>query len=151
MTHKCDLCNRDFDSDESLKQHSLAKHANKEPKKINFKKYFVFTAIILAIIFLSLSVNSYMKRPGQYNDFAKCLTEKGAVIYGNDFCSYTAQQLNFFGKSKEYLNYVKCINNEELCNNRGISVTPTWEINGESYSGVQTFKRLSAITGCNLS
>jgi len=151
MKNRCDICNKEFNDKKGLEQHNLSKHANREPKKINFRRYFIFAALGLAIILLSLSVNSYMKKPGQYNDFTNCLTEKGAVIYGNDFCSYTAQQLNYFGKSKKYLNYVKCIDNEELCNSKGVSITPTWEINGKSYSGVQTFERLSAITGCDLS
>ena len=151
MKNRCDICNKEFNDKKGLEQHNLSKHANREPKKINFRRYFIFAALGLAIILLSLSVNSYMKKPGQYNDFTNCFTEKGAVIYGNDFCSYTAQQLNYFGKSKKYLNYVKCIDNEELCNSKGVSITPTWEINGKSYSGVQTFERLSAITGCDLS
>ena len=86
----------------------------------------------------------------KYDDFVDCLNEKGAVIYGNDYCSYTTNQLGFFGKSKEGLNYVKCVNNEELCNSKGVSITPTWEIGGKTYSGVQTFEKLSSITGCNI-
>ena len=150
MEYRCENCNKNFSSEESFRQHNLAKHANEKSKKINFKKYFIFTAIGLIIILLVLSVNSYMKRPGQYNDFAKCLTEKGAVVYGNDYCSYTVKQLNYFGKSKEFLNYVKCADNEALCNSKGVSITPTWEINDETYSGVQTFERLSAVTGCEI-
>lgn len=150
MGYRCEDCNKSFNNEESFRQHNLAKHTNKKHKKINFKKYFIFIAIGLTIILLVLSVNSYIKKPGEYNDFAKCLTEKGAVIYGNDYCQYTIKQLNFFGKSQKYLNYVKCIDNEELCNSKGVSITPTWEINGESYSGVQTFERLSAVSGCEI-
>ena len=150
MGYQCEDCNKSFNNEESFKQHNLAKHAEKKPKKISLKKCFLFTAIVLTLIFLVLSVNNYIKRPGQYDDFAKCLTEKGAVVYGNDYCLYTIKQLNFFGKSKEYLNYVKCADNKRLCDSKKISITPTWEIDRESYSGVQTFERLSAITGCKI-
>ena len=150
MGYQCEDCNKSFNSEESFRQHNLAKHVNEKHKKINFKKYFIFTAVVLILILLALSVNNYMKKPGQFNDFATCLTEKGAVVYGNDYCSYTVQQLNFFGKSKEYLNYVKCADNKSLCDSKDISITPTWEINGESYSGVQTFEKLSAVTGCEI-
>lgn len=150
MSIKCDICNIDFNSKFSLEQHSLAKHPESKPKKINFRKYFLISIFALTIILSAFSVSSYMNQPGEYDEFAKCLTEKGAVVYGNNFCSYTAKQMNFFGKSKEHLNYVQCVKDEELCNSKGVEITPTWEINGETYSGVQTFERLSALTGCDL-
>jgi len=153
MEYKCRECNRNFDTRESLEQHNLAKHSAKEikgSKKINFKKYFIFSALILIILFSVFSIYSYSKKPGEYDDFAKCLKEKGVVIYGNDYCEYTMKQLGFFGKSREYLNYVKCIDNKKLCDEKDIKVTPTWEINGAMYPQVQTFEALSKISGCEL-
>ena len=152
MEYKCEECNRNFGSEESFRQHNTMKHASykKEKSKINFKKYFIFAAIIVIVVLLVLSINGLMKKPGQYDDFVNCLNEKGAIVYGNDYCSYTIQQLNYFGKSKEALNYVKCVDNEVLCNSKGVSITPTWEINGETYSGVQTFEKLSSVTGCKI-
>src|SRR3989344_4539715 len=130
MKFSCNSCNKRFISEESLKQHELAKHSKIEKEsKSNFRKYVILSIIGLIIIFSFLVVSSYVKQPGKYDDFAKCLTEKGAIIYGNDFCSYTRNQLGFFGKSKKYLNYVKCIDNKGLCDSKGVEVTPTWEIN----------------------
>lgn len=150
MAYECKECNRKFESKQSFDQHNSAKHSkNTAPKiKINFKKYLIVTLIALIIIFASTTVYSNSKKPGSYDDFAKCLTEKGAIMYGNTFCTYTAKQLNFFGKSEKYLKYVKCANNQELCDNKGIETTPTWEIDGEMYPQVQTFEQLSKITGC---
>ena len=91
-----------------------------------------------------------MKKPGEYDRFAKCLTEKGTVIYGNDYCQYTNKQLNFFGKSAKYLNYVKCADNQKLCDDKNVKITPTWEINKEMYEQVQTFERLSSLSGCEI-
>lgn len=151
MEHKCNLCDRSFSSEESLNQHNSSKHPIEKKKgKINLRKYFIFIILILMVIFSSFTIYSYMKKPGQYDDFAKCLTERGAVMYGNDFCSYTAKQLNFFGKSKKYLNYIKCVDNKALCDSKGVSITPTWEIDEESYSGVQTFEQLSALSECRI-
>jgi len=48
------------------------------------------------------------------------------------------------------LNYVKCIENEELCDSKGVKTTPTWEINGTMYEGVQSFEKLSEISGCSI-
>ncbi len=150
MEFRCNPCNRDFSSEESLKQHNSSKHVNEKPKKTNFKKYFIVISIILIVVFSILSISSYLKKPGQYDEFAKCLTENNVIMYGNDFCSYTTKQLNFFGKSKQYLNYVKCIDNGKLCDDKGVEVTPTWEIDGEMYGQVQDFEKLSLLSGCKI-
>lgn len=149
---ECNICKKKFSLEESLKQHNLAKHSvgSAPAKKVNFRKYFIFICIGLIILLLGLIVNNYLKKPGQYDDFAKCLTEKGVVIYGNDFCSYTMGQMNFFGKSKQYLNYVKCVNNKELCDSKGVKVTPTWEIGGKMYEQVQIFDRLAMLSECKV-
>lgn len=151
MEYRCENCNKNFSSEESLRQHNSMKHTIEEKKsKINPKKYFIFISVVLIVILLSLSVFSYMKKPGKYDEFAKCLTEKGAVIYGNDYCSYTNSQMGYFGKSKKYLNYVKCSENQKLCDDKNIDITPTWEIKGEMYPQVQTFERLAVISGCEV-
>ena len=148
---ECTVCNRNFESAESLEQHNSAKHAAiAERKPINFRKYILFALMGAILIFFILAVKAYTDKPGNYDEFAKCLTEKGAIIYGNDFCHYTTNQLGFFGKSKSYLNYVKCAENKELCDQKEIKITPTWEISGKMYKQVQTFETLSAITGCKL-
>ncbi len=150
MEIRCDICNRNFNSEESLKQHNEMKHPIKEKKKLNIRKYIIISLFLLIILFSIFTITSYMKKPGDYDEFAKCLTEKGAVIYGNDYCQYTLQQMGFFGKSKEYLNYIRCSENKELCDQKGIKITPTWEIEGKMYEQVQNFERLSAISGCEI-
>lgn len=150
---KCEICSKNFETNESLEQHNSMKHSNavdEKPKKISFRKYIILGIIGLIIIFSSFSIYSYAKKPGQYDTFAKCLTEKGAIVYGNDFCSYTAKQLNYFGKSDKHLNYVKCAENEALCNEKGIKITPTWEIKGKMYEQVQSFETLSIASGCEI-
>lgn len=126
------------------------KHVVSKKGKISFRKYGIFSIIILLVLFSSLTINNFMKGPGDYDEFAKCLTEKDVIVYGNDFCSYTTNQLGYFGKSKKFLNYVKCVNNEELCDEKNIEVTPTWEIDGKTYPQVQTFEKLSILSGCEI-
>lgn len=99
---------------------------------------------ILMLAIITYSVYS-ASRPSAYDDFAKCLNEKGAVMYGAmDWCKYTQAQKAMFGYSFKYLNYH---NFDEL---KDIKVTPTWVINGQRYENVQSFEKLSAITGCKL-
>ena len=147
---ECEICNKKFLGRESLEQHVKDKHETKieERKPVNIKKYLLLGIIVIILFAATFYVRGL--RPGKYDDFAKCLTEKGAIMYGNDFCSYTIQQRNGFGKSQKYLNYVKCIDNEDLCNSKQVKITPTWEINGQIYQGVQGFEKLSALTGCEV-
>lgn len=167
MEYKCEECNRNFNSKGSLDQHNSMKHSNQndqnnrndqtnqknnknEKGKISFKKYFIWTAVILIVVLIGLSINAQGKKPGKFDEFAKCLTDKGIIVYGNDYCSYTTKQLGFFGKSQKILNYVKCIDNEALCNEKGVDITPTWEIGGVMYSGVKTFEALAGYSGCEI-
>ena len=149
----CDICSNKFGSKESLEQHAKAKHGAPSVAPVSGskkKRVYILIVLILAIIGI-ISYTLYVRgQPGKYDDFAKCLTEKGAVIYGNDFCSYTTKELNWFGSSKKYLNYVKCIDNKEVCDSKEVEKTPTWEINGKTYSGVQGFKKLAEVSGCAL-
>ena len=151
MKFECKNCGRKFITQESLDQHSLAKHPTKtKNKKTNLRKILVIFLISAIIIFSSLAIYINYQKPGEYDGFAKCLSREGAVVYGDDFCSYTNTQLNFFGKSKKHLDYVKCIENEELCNEKNVGVTPTWEIKGKMYEQVQNFETLSILTGCEI-
>ncbi len=149
---ECKSCKKKFNGNGSLEQHVKDKHEAKteEKKPVNIKKYLLLGIFLVVIILLFATFYIKSLKPGKYDDFAKCLTEKGAVMYGNDFCSYTTQQRNGFGKSQKYLNYVKCIDNEELCNSKGVKITPTWEINNVTYEGVQGFEKLSTLTGCEV-
>lgn len=148
---ECNICNQKFGSEESLKQHTDSKHQNNKEKWFDTKKmksHAVILLLFVAIIIFSYTFYLRYQTPGQYDEFARCITEKGFVIYGNDFCQYTNKQMNFFGKSKKYLNYVKCAENKELCNIKGVKITPTWEINGKMYEQVQSLERISDLTGC---
>ena len=149
----CSFCSKEFGSEESMNQHIRAKHGStNEPKQSGgkAKNYFIIIALIAAIAIFSYTFYARSQKAGDYDEFAKCLTGKAAVVYGNDFCQYTAKQLNWFGKSEKLLNYVKCIENEELCDSKGVKTTPTWEINGTMHEGVQSFEKLSEISGCSL-
>ena len=148
MAILCSHCQKDFDTEESLQQHVQAKHS--QPVKKSYRKHIVGIVLLISVFLLGYSAYTFAQKPGNYDDFAKCLAEKGAVIYGNDACQYTNRQLNFFGNSKKYLNYVKCSESRELCDQKGVRSTPTWEIQGQTYPQVQTFERLATLSGCKL-
>ncbi len=107
-------------------------------RKAKTKKKIIAIGLGIFIIF-GVMITYVVASPGKYNTFAKCLTEKGAVMYGEDWCQYTQGQKAMFGKSFKYINY-------EVKQN--LRVRPTWIINGDTYEKVQSFQRLSALTGC---
>jgi len=88
------------------------------------------------------------------DDFAKCITEKGAVFYGASWCEHCNNQKKMFGDSMQYVKYVECavegqpqVQTPE-CTTAGISGYPTWMINNQSYPGEQTMGDLARLTGC---
>lgn len=147
---ECDICRKKFGVAESLEQHKKASHGNEKGVKKSRKKYALISLLVLAALIFSYTLYLKSQMPGQYDDFARCLAEKGAVIYGNDICQYTARELNFFGSSMKYLDYVKCVENKELCDAKGVKITPTWEINGKMYEGIQGLQKLADLSGCEV-
>ena len=110
----------------------------KQEKAKKKKKLIVIAAVVLLIIVAGIAYS--IVSPGKYDNFAKCLTEKGAVMYGEDWCQYTNAQKAMFGKSFKYVNYeVKT----------GLNTRPTWVIDGKTYEKVQSFERLAELTGCS--
>lgn len=105
---------------------------------------------IVGILLIVITTVWYIFIPGDYDNFAKCLSEKGATMYGADWCGSCKEQKIMFGKSFKYVNYVECPENMELCNEKGIEKYPTWIINGETRVGVQSLQKLSEITECSL-
>lgn len=118
-----------------LREEELRLEKEKKPKK----KFKVIAISAVILLILGSWITYSMLSPGKYDNFAKCLTEKGAVMYGEDWCKYTQAQKGMFGKSFKYINYkVKT----------DLRKRPTWVIDGENYETVQSFERLAALTGC---
>ena len=133
------------DHQEYLQQREsmFQQHSEGKEKKRKKNKLIIFTLISLIVLVSGFSTFNYYTRPGPYDHFAQCLTEKGAVIYGAiDWCKYTQGQAHMFGKSFQYINYQ---DESEL---PGIKTRPTWVIEGKWYERVQSFETLSSITGC---
>ncbi len=109
---------------------------------------FIFCFLFLLIISAVLAGCS--QEPGKYNTFAKCLTEKGAKIYGTAWCSNCKNQKQMFGSSFQYVDYIDCDISRSECVSAGVFGYPTWIIGGEKYVGNQRLARLASLTGCEL-
>ncbi|MEO0534769.1 MAG: vitamin K epoxide reductase family protein [Cyanobacteria bacterium P01_A01_bin.123] len=84
---------------------------------------------------------------------AQHLTDIGAKKYGAWWCPHCEAQQALFGQEAyKFLTYVECdaegVDPQPgTCEAAGVSGYPTWEINGELYSGVQTLQNLAALSG----
>lgn len=88
--------------------------------------------------------------------FAKCLSSKGAHMYGAWWCPHCADQKELFGYAFQYVNYTECSPEGQRtetpqCKQEGIKHFPTWRFaDGSSNEGVLQMTELSAKTGCKL-
>jgi len=136
-------------SHEAQKEHEqrIGQQQSSQQSQSKKSKYYIIAGIIGIILLSVVSYSVYsISKPGPYDNFAKCLAEKGAVMYGAmQWCKYTQAQKAMFGKSFEYVNY------HEFGDLPGIKTTPTWVINGQWQENVQSFDKLAALTGCKVS
>lgn len=85
------------------------------------------------------------------DDFAKCTAEKGATMYGAWWCPHCKNEKKRFGESFQYVKYVECTDNPQLCTDKGVKGYPTWIFaDGSSLSGEIGFGPLAEKTMCPL-
>lgn len=116
------------------------------------------TKIISAVIILILAVLFFTRNKeveaGKYDDFARCITDAGAVFYGSFQCVHCNTQKEMFGNSMQYVKYIECgpLGGPQTlaCQQAGIDSYPTWKIKETKYTGVQQFDKLAELTGCQL-
>jgi len=127
---------------------------------LDLKQLKTILTIIIIINLLPFLFFNTVQAEQNYDDFAQCLTDSGLVIYSSSQCGACAYQEELFGESFGLINLVECNPsaedyNQELCDARFISATPTWilEIEGEEFEreiGYQNFEQLSSWTSCVL-
>ena len=118
-----------------------------EKPKSNKKIILISIVSIVFVLIVGGIGFSYMNslKPGPLDDFAQCLTDNGAVMYGATWCKYTQGQKAMFGNSMRFIDY------RDFSKNPEVKITPTWFIDGQKHENVQSFDKLASITGCALS
>ena len=118
------------------------------------KKVSLIFGIIILIGVAYSSISGFFVKPEESNTvmdkFAKCISLKGATMYGAEWCGHCKQQKELFGNSFKYVSYVECPQNQNLCDQMGIEGYPTWVINGQKYPGLHSIDDLKQLTGCSL-
>ena len=81
--------------------------------------------------------------------FARCLTEKEAIVYGTDSCEWCQKQKADFKSAWQFIKYVNCVNDPQTCTSLNIESTPTWIFQGgKRLVGYQQLDSLSEASGC---
>ena len=108
--------------------------------------------LVAAFYFISQGGSS----SGGLDEFAQCLTDSGAVMYGAYWCGHCQNQKASFGESWVKINYVECDSNGEnsqplVCEQNGIAGYPTWIFgDGEKVPGELSHQALALKSGCEL-
>lgn len=124
---------------------------------MKISKPVLISGIIFAVILLTIFVfNKTNDNPGQYDDFAKCLSDKGVKMYGAYWCPHCMSQKRMFGNSWKHINYIECSlpnkSGQTLnCRQAGIRSYPTWEFqDGKRIEGTLSFDKLSQYSNCKV-
>jgi thiol-disulfide isomerase/thioredoxin len=119
-------------------------------------KKIIWIAVALVLIGGVYFLVTAEGKPGELDQFAQCLGEKGATFYGAFWCPACKEQKAAFGKSAKHLPYVECStpdgkNQLNICKQENITGYPTWEFaQGERETAVFSPEELAEKTGCQL-
>jgi hypothetical protein len=89
------------------------------------------------------------------DQLAKCLTTKGAIMYGAYWCSHCSDQKTTFGSAFQYVKYIECDPkgekaNSQACQKAQIKNYPTWVMPGhDSLEGTQSLSDLASWSKCS--
>jgi len=119
------------------------------------KKMFLTFVVFSFLLTACSSSNTETPSAVSYDDFAKCLGEKGAEMYGASWCPHCNNQKEMFGASFKYIKYFECAADDggqaQVCKNEEIKGYPTWKFsNGEKIEGEAKLSDLSSKSGCSL-
>lgn len=114
----------------------------------------ILTLCLLPLLWTSAPAGNDTAR-ATTDKFARCISDKGAVMYGLFWCSHCQQQKELFGDSFQYVKYVECATKENPraitpeCKAQDIKHTPTWIFkDGSRLEGAQQLSTLAGKTGC---
>lgn len=124
--------------------------------KSSTKYVLIALVLVVAAYFVFQLTGNVTAGPGEYDDFAQCLTESGTKMYGAYWCPHCQNQKTMFGNSWQYVDYVECDPrgndaNPQACQDAGIQGYPTWVFpDGSRRSGELPLRVLAQESGCSL-
>ena len=118
---------------------------------IRVSKFFLILVLVFGFTFLILNSKRKDASTNNFDTFAKCLTERGAKMFGAYWCLHCKNEKAAFGDSFKYINYVECTEQVNECIAAGITGYPTWVLSdGTKLVGEQGLEKLSKSAKCPL-
>jgi len=114
-------------------------------KNSTYRLYIIFVILIIVAALLYIYIDRSEPTITMDKQTATCIAEK-SELYVLDTCGACKNQKKILGEYLELFNMIECTENPTLCS--GITVVPTWIINGKKHIGVQSVNNLKEITGC---
>ncbi len=113
-------------------------------------KKIIFVLVTAVIVFAGIYIflSSTTGQLTAKDELAKCLSIRNATFYGASWCGHCQNQKSLFGDSFQYVKYVECTENQELCQSAGVTAYPTWIINGQKYEGELSLSMLAKLADC---
>ncbi len=108
-------------------------------------------AVLLAAGYTSSAPPSGSANESYAEGLARHLASNGALFYGAYWCPACQQQKALFGRAARLLPYVECDGRgaggrPDLCSAAQIKGYPTWDVNGQRYTGVLPLEELARLT-----
>ncbi len=122
----------------------------KIPKSQKFVSRAAVAIVLGFILVFSIASIGTNEQEALTDEFAQCLSEYGAAMYGTEWCSHCQDTKKLFGDGFELINYVDCELNIDVCLDKAIEGYPTWIIDGQRYQGRASGEELANLTGCAL-
>lgn len=121
------------------------------------KSVTIFWLVIILLIVVGVASSFYVSaKPGKYDTFAQCLTDKGVIFYGAFWCPHCQATKRMFGSSARLLPYKECSTPDgkgqlQSCADAGVQSYPTWVFpDGSRLTGEQTLQTLAEKSTCAL-
>ena len=120
-------------------------------------RWIILVIVILAAVWGGYDYFYYRNaNSSTLDNFAKCISSKGARMYGAWWCPHCADQKEEFGYAFQYVTYTECSPEgqrtmNDTCKQAGIKGYPTWKFpDGTTHEGPLPLSALSDKTGCKL-
>lgn len=109
--------------------------------------WIILIVLVLLVTFIIYEANN-PETGAREEKLAKCLAEKGAVLYVKPGCPICQAQKELFGNALEFLDIVDCSIQNEICYEKQVVRVPAWEINNQMYRGKRSLEQLAELSGC---
>lgn len=120
------------------------------------KKQLIIVSVVLVVILAGAFFASKDSKPGEYDTFAQCLKDSGAMFYGAFWCPHCREQKAMFGNSAKLIPYTECSTPDGqsqalVCKEKDVKSYPTWIfVDGSTTTGTLELTDLATRTGCVL-